>query len=302
MELRHLVYFVAVAEELHFARAATRLQMAQQPLSQQIRRLEQELGVTLFHRTTRKVELTYAGQVFLEESRRTLGQAAHAVHITQRAERGEIGRVVIGYVSTTLYNIFPQTVREFHTRFPQVTLVLRELCSPELEEMVLNGQLDVGFVGSPTQEPALCAESLWREPVMVVLPEGHPLAAQTHIPLSALAQEPFIQYDREQKQYAHDQIVAVCYAAGFSPHVVQEAATEQAIISLVGAGLGVSVVSASLQELRSNEVVYCQLINPSVEVEFSMIWRRDSVSPVIPVLAQVARERAMINRVPHGAL
>ena len=292
IELRQLHYFVVVAEELHFARAAQRLHMAQQPLSVHIRQLETELKVKLFHRTTRKVELTAAGSVFLEQARQIRAQTQQAVVLAQRTARGEVGQLVIGYANTVLYNVLPRTIRTFRERFPEVAIRLRELCGADLQTGLLTGDIDVGFFETPARDPGLCVELLMEQPVLVALPVGHPLAHQSHIPLRSLAQEPFIQYTSDKEPFVHDQIVALCHAAGFSPTVVQDAMNEQAAIGLVAAGIGIGLVSASLQEFRLNDVVYRPLSEPGVTVEFSIAWRRGDVSPTVQAVIELARQVA----------
>jgi DNA-binding transcriptional LysR family regulator len=293
MELRHLRYFITVAEELHFARAAERLQMAQQPLSASIRRLEEELSVTLFERSTRRVALTEAGRIFLDRAYQTLHTAEQAVQAAQEAERGARGEIRVGYGSTTLYNVTPPLIRAFRERYPHVRVILRETafgCTPEMDEHILSSNLDVVLMGLPTRAELLESVVLCSEPVYVVLPEHHRLAALAEIPLYELDNEPFVQYDRVEKLSVNQQIVSAFYEAGLTLNNVQEATSEQAIIGLVAAGLGVSVVSASLKGLRQTEVVYRRLIEPSVEIEFNLLWRRDGVTPVTRSFIELAQE------------
>lgn len=301
MELRHLRYFIAVAEELHFARAAERLQMAQQPLSAQIRQLEEELQVVLFERTTRRVSLTDAGRVFLEKAYQTLQAFDGAVQAAQEAKRGERGEICIGYASTTLYNIMPPLIRTFRERFPHIRVILREVaCTPELDDQIIQGHLDIGLTGDPTyvHTDQLDHLTLCREPVFVVLPENHRLTEWSEIPLRELDNEPFIQYDRLEKMHIHHLIVSVFQQAGIRLHNVQEATTEQAMIGLAAAGLGVSIVSASLSGLRRTEVVYRRLIEPSVDVDFNMVWRRDQISPVVQSFLRMAQEQVFPSTAP----
>jgi DNA-binding transcriptional LysR family regulator len=301
MELRHLRYFIAVAEELHFARAAERLQMAQQPLSAQIRQLEEELDVVLFERTTRRVSLTDAGRVFLEKAYETIHAFDQAMLAAQEAKRGERGEIRIGYASTTLYNIMPPLMRAFRERFPQIRVILHELtCISELDEKVIQGDLDVSLTGDPAYFCPAPLEHivLCREPVVVVLPETHRLATWKDIPLQELDNEPFIQYDRHEKTHIHQLIASNFRERGITLNNVQEATTEQAMIGLAAAGIGVSLVCASLSGLRQTEVVYRRLIEPSLDVEFIMTWRRDRISPVIQSFLQVAQELAVGSFVP----
>lgn len=290
LELRHLRYFVAVAEELHFARAAERLHMTQQPLSFQIKQLEEELGVTLFRRTTRRVELTDAGSALLTEVYAALAHLHQGIETARRTERGETGSLVIGYVSIALYNLVPPAVRLFRERFPDVQVTLRELCSPDLEEQLLEGAFDVGFAVRGMHVPELIYETVLCERATVAVPKNHPLGKQAQIPLRALATEPFVMYERTQRSLIHDMVIAMCLQAGFSPNVVQEAASEQAVIGLVAAGVGVSLVSACLNGLRTDEVTYRPLIDPAASVEYAVVWKKENPSPFVKAFLNVARD------------
>lgn len=289
MELRHLKYFVMVAEELHFSRAAEKLHLAQQPLSAQIKRLEEELGVQLFDRTTRKVTLTEAGEAFLQEVRLGLAHLDTAVEAAQRVARGEAGQLVLGYVGSTLYNIMPVTVRTIRERFPHVHLVLRELCSPELEQKICEQEIDIGLLVPDGPDHVLACEIVHREETVVALPQGHPLAARTHIPLRLLADEPIVIYDRLQKPLPYDMVIALCREAGFSPHIVQEAASEQTVLGLVAAGMGIALVPAGLHLLYNESVHYRPLIEPSRSIDFALAWRQDNTSPLVKAVCHTVR-------------
>ncbi|MBV9229224.1 MAG: LysR family transcriptional regulator, partial [Chloroflexi bacterium] len=192
MELRHLHYFIAVAEELHFGKAAERLQMAQPPLSQQIRQLEDELGVQLFYRTKRHVQLTEAGHVFLQEARQTLIQAEQAIVAARRAGRGELGRLAIGFVGSATSDILPTLIRGFQERYPEVELLLRELTTAQQVRALQDGRIHVGILRPPVHDDTLRIETLFKEPLIVALPERHPLSSQVQLPIEALAREHFI--------------------------------------------------------------------------------------------------------------
>ncbi len=296
MELRQLRYFVAVAQELHFARAAQRLHLSQQALSFQIKQLEDELGTALFERTTRRVELTPAGQAFLNEVELALEHLQSGIQTAQRAGRGELGQLRVGYLSMTLYNIMPSTVRVFRERYPEVEVVLHEMVPPTLEEGILSGEIDAGLSGlSGKHYPDLDYEILYRDTVAVALPKGHPLEACKGIPLAALANEPFVMYSRLQKKHSFDQIIALCQQAGFSPHIVQEVATEQAVISLVAAGAGIALVVSSLHTVRADEVTYRCLIDPVIEANYGTVWRRDNRSLVVKAFVQTAHDVAQVE-------
>ncbi|MBM0744948.1 LysR family transcriptional regulator (plasmid) [Phormidium sp. CLA17] len=290
MELRHLRYFVAVAEELHFNRAAERLHIAQPPLSQQIKQLETELGVELFHRRTkRQVQLTEAGQVLLQATYRILTQVEQAVSDTQRAGSGESGTLMIGFTSTVVYDILPAILSQYREQFPQVNLVLQELTTTQQEEALQNHQIEVGFCHPPLKDDRLALESILREPLVVALPETHPLVNETTISINALADESFILFPRHLGPGLYDQIVSFCHQANFSPKVMQEAVQMQTIIGLVSAKMGIALVPASLQNLQRAGVVYKPLQGVTPQVEVAVVWLLENVSPVLYEFLKVIR-------------
>jgi DNA-binding transcriptional LysR family regulator len=291
MELRQLRYFMMVAEELHFARAAERLHMAQQPLSFQIKQLEEELGSLLFKRTTRHVELTEFGKIFLKEVRLAFRHLDEGIEAAQRAQRGEIGRLVVGYISTTLYSILPATVRLFRERFPDVEVVLQEMVSPSLEQQIGEGLIDVGWLLAPSEGdiPALEVETVACDVMMAALPFDHPLAEHETLSLLALSNEPFIMFSRKSKPQAYDQMIALCHAAGFSPHIAQEVANEPALMGLVAAGIGITLTTGNLQKVRNEEIAY-RIIDPPRYVKIIVAWKPGTLSPQVQALLSIARE------------
>jgi len=292
MELRHLRYFVTVAEELHFGRAAQRLQIAQPPLSQQIRQLEEELGVQLFHRTKRSVQLTEAGQLFLEEASQILTRAEQAIQIVQRADRGETGRLTLGFVGSATYSVLPVVLKVFRRRFPEVLLSLYEMTTTQQVQALHEDRIHLGFVRPPIYEQELMIESILKEPFVAVLPEFHRLANETQISLLTLANDPFILFPRYLGSGFYDQIVNMCQQVGFQPQVAQEAIQMQTIISLVAAELGVALVPASVQNLQRVGVVYKALAESTSQVELAMIWRPDKISSVLQKFLEVTRQVA----------
>jgi len=287
VELRHLRYFVAVAEELHFGRAAVRLHIAQPPLSQQIRHLEEELGVTLLSRTNRRVELTNAGRVFLVEARRTIDQAAHAMRMAQRAHRGQAGRLVIGFVVSTV--VLPDVLRVFRARQPGVDLGLHQLTSARQVVALREGRLDVGFVRLPLVAPDLQTEVAYQEPIVIVTAKEHPVARRRRVSLAMLGGEPFILWPRSEGAGFHDQVIGLCRAAGFSPHVVQEATEMQTIINLVAAGIGVSLVPRSVAHPRRSDVAIHPLRGATAQARLAIVWRRGDDSPVMAAFLDAVR-------------
>lgn len=292
MELRHLRYFVTVAEELHFGRAAQRLQIAQPPLSQQIRQLEEELGVQLFHRTKRSVQLTEAGQLFLEEASQILTRAEQAIQIVQRADRGETGRLTLGFVGSATYSVLPVVLKVFRRRFPEVLLSLHEMTTTQQVQALHEDRIHLGFVRPPIYEQELMIESILKEPFVAVLPEFHRLANETQISLRSLANDPFILFPRYLGSGFYDQIVNMCQQVSFQPQVAQEAIQMQTIISLVAAELGVALVPASVQNLQRVGVVYKALAESTSQVELAMVWRPDKISSVLQKFLEVTRQVA----------
>jgi len=293
MELRHLRYFVTLAEELHFGRAAEKLHISQPPLSMQIRALEQELGVMLFNRTQRHVALTQAGHALLGEARQLLARVEQAVLLTRRAGRGEIGELAVGFISVADYNVLPLVLREFRRKYPLVNLTLREATTDAQIRDLLAGRLDVGFLLPPVTEPALESVAILREPLIVALPEKHPLAMKPgKLALEKLKDAPFILFPRPNAPGLYDDVVSCCKAAGFSPRVEQEAIQMQTIISLVSAELGVALVPASLTNLRRTGVVYKSLKQQSPLTEIHLAWRRGDELPALRVFVDLAVQQA----------
>jgi DNA-binding transcriptional LysR family regulator len=290
MELRHLRYFVTLAEELHFGRAAERLHIAQPPLSQQIRQLEGELGFELFHRTKRSVQLTEAGLVFLGEVQQIFKQLQQAIQVGQQTSRGELGQLVVGFVSSAAYNILPIVLRTFRTCVPGVSLELHELTTDQQLEWLSTGRIDVGFLRLPVEENTFSWETIFQESFMVALPEAHLLANQSDICLHQLAKEPFILFPRILAPGLYDLIISLCQQAGFSPCVTQEAIQMQTIISLVAAEMGVAIVPASLQNMQRSGVVYKNLQQASPKVALAMIWRSNEKSPTVQGFLEIVRQ------------
>jgi DNA-binding transcriptional LysR family regulator len=261
MELRHLRYFVAVAEELSFTRAAGRLNIAQPPLSHQIRQLESELGVVLFHRTKHEVRITEAGRAVLQEARCTLAQARRVEIIARRAAEGLVGRLHIGFSSSLPHTKLPNILRVCRSRFPEIVLTLHEHTTEKQIELLSAGEIDVGFLRLPVENaPAsLVIKPILREPLLLAMPRGHSFGRRRRVAVQSLREEPFILLPREAAPGLHDQIIGMCTRAGFRPNIVQEASEVQTIISLVSAGLGIAIVPASIQSLHRERVLYRRL-------------------------------------------
>lgn len=296
MELRHLRYFVAVAEELHFGRAARRLNIAQPPLSQQIRDLEEELGSDLFLRTSRRVELTAHGRLFFKEAQAILGHASRARKMIEASQRGEFGSITIGFVTSAIYSVLTPVLREFHSRFPQVEIRCHEMATPEQIHALGIGKIHVGFLRTPISDNTLQTHLLLRESLMLALPEHHPAAGLKKIRLQDFASEPFILFPRQQGPSAYDQIIATCQSAGFTPNLSQEGNEMQSMLGLVAAGLGISLVPSSLKNLQRPGVVYKTLDTATPEIELSLGIRKGENSPVEQSFIEVALRVAQIFR------
>ncbi len=290
MELRHLHCFVAVAEELHFGRAAARLHLTQPHLSRQIRSLEVELGVQLFTRTKRQVQLTDAARVFLEDARRLLAQAEQAIQTVKQAARGEVGQLRLSFTGAALHGVVPALIQAFRERYPQVELTLQELCTVEQVEALRLGKVDLGFLHPPLTEQFLRLEPLLSEPLVIALRQDHPLAERSKLPLQALANEPFILHPRPEGPHLYDQFLGLCERAGFRPRVVQEVAMHQTVIGLVAAGIGVALIPASLQELLRSGVVYRAIEGPAPQLPLAAAFRPDQGASVLQVFLKVVRE------------
>ena len=270
MELRHFRYFIAVAEEGHITRAAERLGMQQPPLSRQIKDIEREVGVQLFRRKARGVELTDAGRALFDDAHAILANVDHAL-ATRRTARGEQGRICVGVTPTGPFHPFvPRVIRAFRDAFPRVSLALEESLSPELVERLRDGQIDAAFLRTPIADAeGLLINPLLEEPMVVALPSGHMLARSnrgrdTGIPVKALAGETFIVYGRSHKPGQHglgqyEAMIAACHAAGFSPRIGQEAPRISSTLNLVAVGLGICLIPASLARMNMDSVAYRRL-------------------------------------------
>jgi DNA-binding transcriptional LysR family regulator len=292
MELRHLRYFAAVAEELHFGRAARRLHIAAPPLSQQIRNLEAELGVQLLARTKRRVRLTDVGRLFLEEARSTLAQADRAVRIVRRAGNGEIGQLAIGFVPAADLRVLPTVLPRFAKRFPDVQLILHLMNGALQVEALRGNRLHVGLLRLPVDDESLVVESILREPFVIALPERHRLTSYRRVPIRALTREPYIFFPRPLAPPLYDLIVSVCRQAGVILNVTHESDNMQTILSLIAAGLGVSLQPASIQHIQRKGVVYRPLRSPLLHAELGVAYKRDSDSAVLRAFLEVLREAA----------
>lgn len=291
VEIRHLRSFLAVAEELHFGRAAERLHLTQPPLTRQIQQLEEELGdVQLFDRSRRRVALTEAGATLVVEARRLLEQLGHAVERTRRVARGESGRLRIGFISTADYSLLPVLLKAFAGRFPGVEVELLEATGDEQLRLLGDGALDVGILIPTERHAGLAWMPLYAEPLVAVLPRSSRLVRRAGaVPVKRLRGEPFVLFPRVLAPSLYDAILGYAQSAGFSPRVAQEARQMQTIIGLVAGGLGVSIVPECMQNLQRREVVYKRLEPAAPRVATLLAWRADQRSPALDSFLGVCR-------------
>ncbi|MDI3388532.1 LysR substrate-binding domain-containing protein [Streptomyces sp. B-S-A8] len=290
MELRQVRYFLALAEECHFGRAAARLHVAQPALSQQIKQLERELGTPLFHRSTRHVELTEAGRELTGYARTLLAEAERArLHMTELAT-GRAGRVSVGFIGTATYDVLPRVARTVRAQLPQIALELHgELLTPQLVDGLLAGTYDLAVFRSATAPESVSVTPLRTEKLVAVLPAHHPLAAGHAIPLASLAGEPFVIHPAGPRSAMHDRVLNACRQAGFQPPSLVEVGETATLVVLVAAGHGVALVPESVQSLRLDGVTYVPLAEPET-VELVLGRRTPHTAPAAQQVAAVIEE------------
>jgi DNA-binding transcriptional LysR family regulator len=296
MELRHLRYFVAVAEELHFRRAAERLHISQPPLSQQIRQLEAELDVQLLERSRRRVELTAAGEAFYTRAREILDAVDDAGRVARRVQRGEFGRLSVGFVGSAMYSILPEVLQAFREQREGVELRLRELTTAAALDQLESGRIDVAFV-RPQSPPrsGIAVETVLREEIIVALPESHRLAGREELALDELTGEPLVLFTRTGSPGVREVLEAATARFGGEGQLVQEAAEVQTVIGLVAGGVGFSLVPSSVRSLTRRGVVY-RSITDAPSIELVLAWRADDRSPVLAAFRAVEREHRLPPR------
>jgi LysR family transcriptional regulator, benzoate and cis,cis-muconate-responsive activator of ben and cat genes len=289
-ELRLIRYFVAVAEELHFGRAAARLHVAQPGLSQQIQSLERRLGVRLLERTSRQVRLTPAGALLLTEGRRLLAETERAVDRVRRTGRGEIGRVMLAAIGSATYDVVPRLLRAHRARYPDVELVLREMSTPAQVQALRSGEIDVGLLRVPADTADLVVHTVREDRMALMLPDTHPLARKKRLPLRALAREPLILFPASPRPSWADTVVAACREAGFEPIVAQEAMESATVVSFVAAGVGIAIVPEGLKVLARAGVVFRLVAPPAPVTRLAAVHRAGELAPTVASFLDVVRE------------
>lgn len=289
MEIRQLRLFIAVAEELHFGRAADRLHMAQPPLSQQIRLLEKELGVSLFARTTRSVELTSAGEALLAHARVVLDAIQDAEMAAKASGSGMYGRVRIGFAGAATRHLLPQLAREVKSRYPNIELVLRgNLYANAAQEAIARGEIDLGFVRLPFNLPGLSYRAIEDETLVCVLPAGHELATRGHIKIADLIDQPFVTFPRDSGSTLRSITNKVCWDQGFTPRVVQEAPDSYTIHAMVAAGQGVSLAFSSTSNINQPGVIYLPVEGDLPILQSAIAWDASNASQALAAVVSVA--------------
>lgn len=291
MDIRHLRYAIAVAEELNFTRAAARLNITQPPLTHAIRQLEQELGFPLFYRTKKVVHLTSAGTVFVEQSRKLLTGLESLKRAAWRASRGETGRIVIGFVGSIAFHYLPEVLRAFRATVPAVDIELQELKNAALFEALKEGQIDVAFMRPYFQDDELHIKKVLEERLWVALPSGHALASRATLSIAALRDEPFVTANMRPAPSMFALLIRICERAGFHPKVVQAATDTQSVIGLVAAGIGISIVPDSLAQLSIGGVRYIRLSDVKERAQIAMAWRKHDRNEVLQRFVDIALQK-----------
>ena len=296
MDRAGLECFVALAEELHFGRAAERCHISQPAMSQQMRRLEQELNVRLAHRTKRVVSLTRAGDVYVVEARKMLRQMEDAAALALRTDRGEVGQLRLGVTAPALFVIYPEIAAIFRQRLPNVGLVVREMTTAEQEHALRRGDLDVGLVHPPLDDPGLAAEEIGRAPFHIALPGTHPLTRHESVELSDLAREQVVIFPREIAPQLYDTILLLCREAGFSLRIAMEAHPAQSIIALVAAGVGIGFIASETQRIGRAGVTYRPIRGPGPQLSIGVAYHADEAAPSVRAFLAVAHEAGRTMR------
>ncbi|TAL54862.1 LysR family transcriptional regulator [Pandoraea sp.] len=296
MELRHLRYFVTVARELHFSRAAAKLNIGQPPLSMQIRALEQELGVTLFERTRRRVFLTDAGRIFLARAEAILADVESAAHEARSITGCESGELRIGFTTSSPFtSLLQQVLSAYRKRFAQVTLTLHEMPSSLQVQAIEQRQLDIGLVRRPEHigpAPSVQFSVLSNEALVLVLHRDHPLAGRRTVAIRELRAERFILHPRGSGTAIHHKIVQMCEHAGYTPTIVQEARESTTIVALVATGLGISILPAAIQCIQIDGVRYVRLSDADAISPLLLAHRHDDPSPLVRAFVELCAEHA----------
>jgi DNA-binding transcriptional LysR family regulator len=290
-DLNQLRCFVTVAEELHFGRAAARLNMTQPPLSRQIQVLEHIVDAPLLERTSRSVRLTPAGRSFLPEARRILKLAESASQVARRIAMGKTGSLKLGYTAAAAYGYLPELIAACRARLPEVDFSLKEMVSEDQLEALTSGQIDAGLLRPPIGRPELATRRVLAEPLLAAIPRKHPLASAATLSIKDFDSQPFVMYSPYESRYFHDLLVALFTHADVLPRYVQHLGQIHSILAMVRAGLGAAIVPAAAASLRIADVKLRPLkLRTPAPVELFLVWRRDCENPLLPSLVEIAGE------------
>jgi DNA-binding transcriptional LysR family regulator len=294
MELRHLRYFLAVAEELNFSRAALRLHIAQPPLSQQIRQLEEELGLQLFERGSRPLRLTEAGRFFKTEAVEVLAKLDQAVLGTRRIARGDVGWLGIGYVGSAMALLLPQALRRFHTEHPGVEVLLFEMLNTDQAEALNDRRIHVGFIRPSLNHEELIEETLYDEPMVIAMPVDHPMATRETVAIAELAEEPIVLYGGRTARnvIGSDFILSQLRAGGIEPKVAVESQYVESALGLVAAGMGVALTAAGFLHTPRFGVRFVPVAAPAPSIPMRVAYRAQERSPPVFAFLKIVRDVA----------
>ncbi|MGV3494039.1 MAG: LysR family transcriptional regulator [Ramlibacter sp.] len=290
IDLRQLRYFQAVAEELHFGRAAARLAIAQPALSRAVQQLEEELGTPLLRRTQRRVELLPAGRLLLERSRAIQQELARTLVDVRRTGAGELGRLSLGFIHSSTYGLLPSIVGRFRQLYPGIELELHELPITAQHAALLRGTIDLGLLRVQDAPGGIEVVPVMEDPLILALPAHHPLAGRKRVRLKAVAEDPFVMFSKGDSALFHSRVQQLCGEAGIAPKVAQVATQIHTVVGLVGAGLGVAVVPSTARNLHPRNVSFVALADPAEPVHVALAWRAGQETPVIRSFRRVTQD------------
>lgn len=296
MDLRQFRYFVAVAEELNFTRAAKRVFTAQPALSRQISLLEERIGAPLFDRSARQIKLTHVGKILLEEAKAAIKHTDQAILKAQRVAQGINGKLRVGFTGTSLYRMLSKLNYELAHHYPQLELEYVELCTTEQETALLNHEIHVGFLHPPLYTASLSYETIDREPFYLAVPSNHTLAAKQSVAVADLEGQPLILLPRDKGPHLHDTIVGACHEADFEPKVVSREMKTHNVLGLVASGLGLALLSRSIAANPYPGVVFIAFRCPALWLELAVAWKQDDVFPSLKPILQIAKRLTSVGQ------
>lgn len=290
MDLRQLRYFIAVAEDLSFSRAAKRIHVSQPPLSRHVSNLERELGIRLLDRNNHSVRVTAAGRVFLDNARNVLQAVEAAASMARQAAQGEVGSLTLGFGGSAAYAFLPAILRTFRARYPAVKVTLDQLSLIEQIEAIKSRRIDIGFVLLPFEDPSIGFQAMMRDRLVTAVPSDHVLARRAALRLKELEPHDFVGFSRSGRFGYHNHILDLCRRAGFVPRIVKETAPMVSVIGLVASGMGIALVPSMAQRLHISDVRYVPIEDKGAYMRFAFAWNKANITPVVRTFLAVARE------------